>query len=220
VGKVRQIFIWNGKDDLGPFRREELVEQLKSGAVLPSDYYYEEGMPDWERVARLPCCNKFLAPDLQKQMLDRMGVNYDEFLTKNDVSTILEHEPATDRQLALLNYLGIEAPLGLTKTDASDIIHDARSNPSLADRFDRWNVERLDMHPNLYASERAAYKTGRAACLLDQYKEFRREVTGFPKLSLADIEQIISKLDTATPGWDHDLLATGVDHVIAELEKA
>jgi hypothetical protein len=46
MGKVRQISVWNGKQDLGPFRREELVEQLKEGAVLPSDYYYEEGMAD------------------------------------------------------------------------------------------------------------------------------------------------------------------------------
>ena len=39
MGKVRQISVWNGKQDLGSFRREELVEQLKEGALLPSDYY-------------------------------------------------------------------------------------------------------------------------------------------------------------------------------------
>jgi hypothetical protein len=61
MGKVRQIFVWNGKQDLGSFRREELVEQLKDGALLPSDYYYEEGMADWERVAHFTCCQKFLA---------------------------------------------------------------------------------------------------------------------------------------------------------------
>jgi len=122
VAKVRQIFIWNGKQDLGPFRREELVEQLKSGAVLPSDYYYEEGMADWQRVARLRCCNRFLATDAQKAMLDRMGVTYGEFLRKTDVTSILENQPATEKQLAYLQSFGVTPPTALTKVQASDMI--------------------------------------------------------------------------------------------------
>jgi hypothetical protein len=219
MGKVRQIFVWNGQQDLGPFRRDELVAELTIGHVRPSAYYYEEGMADWERIAQLPCCQRILASDAQKQMLDRMGVTYDEFLTKRDVSAILEHQPATDRQLVLMRYLNIEVPPVLTKTDASNILENARSDPSLGDRFYRWNTERFDLHPDLYAPERATYKAGRASCLLEQYNEFRREVKGFPKLSLDDLQQIIAKLDNAKPEWDHDLLATGVDHVIAELEK-
>jgi len=60
MGKVRQIFVWNGKQDLGSFRREELVEQLKEGALLPSDYYYEEGMPTGNVSRTLRAVRSFL----------------------------------------------------------------------------------------------------------------------------------------------------------------
>jgi len=223
MGKVRQIFIWNGEQDLGPFRRDELVEQLRGGAVLPSDYYYEEGMIGWERVARLPCCQKFLATDAQKQMLSRMGVEYNEFLTKDDVSSVLENQPATNRQLALLQYLGLSTPLGVTKTDASEMIEKARSDQSLGERFDRWTVDRLDLQPDLYASERAAFKSRRAADLLSEYEQFRRESRenglNFPKLKLLDVEDFVSKLDDAKPGWDRDIRMTLFDHLLPAIER-
>ena len=224
MGKVRQIFIWNGEQDLGPFRREELVTELRAGNVRPSDYYYEEGMADWERVARLPCCQKFLATDAQKQMLDRMGVEYDEFLTKDDVSSILENQPATNRQLALLQYLGLNAPVGLTKTEASEMIEKARSNQSLGERFDHWTVDRLDLRPDLYSSERTAFKSRRAADLLSEYEQFRRDSRenglNFPKLKLLDVEGFVSKLDNAKPGWDRDIRMALYDHLLPALERA
>jgi len=126
VARVRQIFIWDGSQDLGPYRRDELIEQLRIGAVLPSHYYYEEGMSDWARVVSLPCCARFLASDAQKQMLTRMGVKYDEYLTKEDVSRILERQPARERQLALINYLGLSVSPHLTKNEASELIEAAK----------------------------------------------------------------------------------------------
>jgi hypothetical protein len=224
VGKIRQLFIWNSKEDLGPFRREELVGQLKAGAVLPSDYYYEEGMPGWERVAHLPCCKKFLATDAQKQMLERMGIEYDEFLTKADVSSIMENQSATDRQIALLRYLGYETPPGLTKPVASRMIEEARNNPCLAERFDQWTFDRLDLRPDLYASERAAFKSRRAGDLLSEYEEFRRDSRqnglNFPKLTLISIQEFVAKLDAAKPGWDHDIRMALYDHLLPALERA
>jgi hypothetical protein len=224
MGKVRQIFIWNGEKDLGPFRRDELVAELSAGNVRPSDYYFEEGMADWERVAQLPCCQRFLATGAQKLMLDRMGVKYDEFLTKDDVSSILENQPATDRQLALLRYLGLTAPVGVTKTIAAELIDQARHDPSFADQFDKWTFDRLEVHPDLYASERSAYKAGRASTLLTEYEQFRRDMrengSRFPKLTLEEIEEVVGRLDREHPRWDQDILLNGVDSLLAELERA
>jgi len=160
VGKVRQIFIWNGKDRHGPFRLGELVEELKSDAVLPSDYYYEEGMPDWERVARLPCCNKFLATDAQKQMLDRMGITYSEFLTKADVSSILENQPATKKQLDYLQSFGVTPSTPLTKVQASEMIQRCLDDPVAKERqaqfiaaeFERRRRER-EAFPSYYLKQ-------------------------------------------------------------------
>lgn len=224
MAKVRQIFIWNGKEDLGPFRRQELIEQLRTGSVRPEYYYWEEGMSDWLCVALLRCCREFLATDAQKQMLDRMGVDYDEFLTKDDVNFVLENQPATDRQLALLQYLGINAAIDLTKTNASEIIEKARSDQSLGERFDRWTIDRLNLRPDLYASERAAFKSRRAADLLSEYDQFRRDSRenglSFPKLSLLDVEGFVSKLDDAKPGWDRDIRMALFDHLLPAIERA
>ena len=224
MAKVRQIFIWNGKEDLGPFRRQELIQQLRIGSVRPSDYYWEEGMSDWVRVALLRCCREFLATDAQKQMLNRIGVQYDAFLTKDNVSSILENQPASNRQLALLQYLDLSAPTGLTKTEASEMIEKTRSDQSLGERFDRWTVDRLDLWPDLYASERAAFKSRRAADLLSEYEQFRRDSRenglNFPKLKLIDVEKFISKLDAAKPGWDHDIRMALYDHLLPALERA
>lgn len=131
MAKVRQIFVWDGTRDLGPFRREELIEQIKAATVLPSHFFFEEGMTDWARVATLQCCARFLASDAQKQMLTRMGVEYDEYLTKDDVSRILEQQPATERQQALIDYLGLAVRPHPTKNEASDLIQAAKQDPKL-----------------------------------------------------------------------------------------
>jgi hypothetical protein len=157
MAKVRQIFIWDGTRDLGPFRREELIEQLRIGIVLPSHFFFEEGMSDWARVVSLPCCSRFLASDAQKQMLTRMGIEYDEYLTKDDVSRILEQQPATERQIALMRYLRLTASPTLTKNGASELLELAEQDPRLRDRLDSWNFDRLELHSGVYATERGLF---------------------------------------------------------------
>jgi hypothetical protein len=144
MGKYRQIFVWNGKEDLGPFRREELIEQLRAGTVLPSDYYIEQEMPGWERVACLPCCSKLLATDAQREMLDRLGVAYGEFLTKADVSSILENQPATERQLDYLRSFGIAPAAGLSKIEASQTIEQCLADPVARERQSRIQADEFE----------------------------------------------------------------------------
>jgi hypothetical protein len=144
VGKVREIFIWNGKERLGPFRREELIQRLQAGSVLPSDYYWEEGMPAWERVAHLACCRKFLATDAQKQMLARMGVKYSEFLTKADVTAIMEGQPATQRQLEYLRSFGVTCSNSLTKKQASELIERCLDDPAARERQSQFRASEFD----------------------------------------------------------------------------
>jgi hypothetical protein len=207
---------------LGPFRRQDLINQIKTGEVLPSHFFFEEGMTGWVRVATLPGCARLLASDAQKAMLTRMGVEYDEYLTKDDVSRILEQQPATERQLALLKYLGLAAPPHLTKNEASDLIEAAKQDPVLGNRFDSWNTDRLDLHANMYAPERKAFKDSRAGVLLEEYKNFRRNLSEnavkVPKLSLEEVTRLVAELDKTVHGWDRDLHLTGLDHLL-ELMK-
>jgi hypothetical protein len=160
VNKVRQIFIWNGREDLGPFTVDGLVEKLEAGAVRPSDYYFEEGMTDWERVRALPLSKRFLATSKQKRMLDEMRVRYDEFLTKADVSSILANQPATAKQLDYLKSFGVMPVAPLTKTQASEMIERCLADPAARERqiqfkaeeFERRQRER-ETYPSYYLKE-------------------------------------------------------------------
>jgi hypothetical protein len=201
VGKVRQIFIWNGKEDLGPFRREELVEQLKTGAVLPSHYYFEEGMVGWERVARLPCCRKFLATDAQKQMLDRMGVNYSEFLTKADVTSIMENRPATERQLEYLKSFGVTPPSSLTKVQASEMIERCLDDPAARERqsqfraaeFDRMRRER-EAFPSYYLKQDIISAERQLNDLRQAHEQERKELSQYRR-EMEDIQRRLQKAE-------------------------
>jgi hypothetical protein len=222
MGKLRQIFIWDGTRDLGPFRRDELIEQLKIGTVLPSHFFFEEEMSDWARVATLPCCARFLASEAQKEMLTRMGIEYDEYLTKDDVSRILEHQPATERQLALIAYLGLRASPNMTKTEASEFIEAAKQNPLLVDRFDSWNFDRLELHGDMYATERKSFKEGRGEILWRQYQDFRSDLqesgARVRNLTLHEVNTLIAQLDATRPDWDRELYLNGLDHVLELLK--
>jgi hypothetical protein len=101
--------------------------------VRPVDYYFEEGMKDWERVARLPLCKKLLATSRQKQMLDEMCLKYDEFLAKADVNSIL-NQPATQRQLDYLRSFGARPPASNTKAQASEMIERCLADPVARER--------------------------------------------------------------------------------------
>jgi len=201
VGKVRQIFIWNGKEDLGPFRREELVEQLKTAAVLPSHYYFEEGMVGWERVARLPCCRKFRATDAQKQMLDRMGVKYSEFLTKADVSSIMENRPATERQLEYLKSFGVTPPGSLTKVQASEMIERCLDDPAARERqsrfraaeFDRMRRER-EVFPSYYLKQDIISAERQLNDLRQAHEQERKELSQYRR-ELEDIQRRLQKTE-------------------------
>jgi hypothetical protein len=199
MGKVRQIFIWNGQKDLGPFTREELIEQLKAGTVLPKDYYYEEGMSNWERVARLPCCNKFLATDAQKQMLDRMGVEYDEFLTKVDVSSIMENQPATERQLDYLRSFGVTPSASLTKERASKMIEHCLDDPAARERqsqfraaeFEKTQREREAL-PSYYLKQDVIASERELSDLKREHDEKRKELSQYER-ELEEIQQRVRK---------------------------
>lgn len=192
------------------------------GAVQPSHYYYEEGMTDWARVAALPCCARFLASDAQKEMLTNMGVRFDEFLTKTDVSTIMERQPATERQLALIDYLGLTQPPGLTKNQASQLLEVAKQDPAVRQRLDSWNIDRLELHPNTYSAERRAFKEGRADLLLSQYRDFRSDLrengAKIRNLSIEEVNVLITRLDASRPGWDREIDLKGLDFLLDLLD--
>ncbi len=237
AAKARQIFIWNGKEHLGPFKREELVEQLKSGAVRPVDYYYEQGMTDWERVTSLSCCHRFLATDAQKQMLDRMGVGYDEFLTKADVSSILQNQPATERQLDFLRSFDVTLPASLTKAQASGMIERCLADPAAVERQKERRAAELETSrrdreafPSYYLKQDAAASERELSRLGREHEErgkklaqYRRELQGLQqRFQKADgeIERTALKQQIASTRELIDLTETRTNDQPTEIKEA
>jgi GYF domain 2 len=225
---ARQVFIARDGVQYGPYGRAELIQNFRSGAILPCDFYWEGGMTDWKRVALLPLARKSLATDAQRRMLDRLGIEYDEFLTKSEVTAIMSRRNmATPQQLALLEYLGVTVSPGISKSKASALYDSAISDESIASRRSTWGYDRYNLYPDLFAEERARFKASRAASLLGDYNDFRGDVrktiggsrNPLPKLQLSDVEAIVSKLDLAYPGWDRDLMRAMLDFLLPAIER-
>jgi hypothetical protein len=147
-----------------------------------------------------------------------MAIEYDEFLTKDDVSRIMELQPATDRQLSLLEYLGVSTPPNLTKNEASELVEAAKQDSLVRDRLDSWTIERLELHPDLYAAERSSFKHSRAELLLGQYRDFQSDMhkngVRVRKLSIQEVNSLIGELDDSRPGWDREIYLNGLNHLL------
>ncbi len=117
---------------LGEWTQTELRQLLRASEVRPSDYYWHEGMTDWKRLAELPCGKSVLATEPQQRMLSSMGLPWDEFTTKYDVSYLLNARPCTAKQRSFMDDLGLCHHESTTTEEASDRI-DAELSRSAPD---------------------------------------------------------------------------------------
>jgi len=107
---------------LGEWTQTELYPLLRASEILPSDYYWHEGMTEWKRLAELPSGKSVLATPAQRQMLDNHGLPWDEFTTKYEVSNLMDSRPCTDKQRSFMDDLGISHFDEMTIREASDLI--------------------------------------------------------------------------------------------------
>ncbi len=175
-------------------------------------------MPAWERVAHLACCRKFLATDAQKQMLARMGVKYSEFLTKADVTAIMEGKPATQRQLEYLRSFSVTCSNSLTKKQASELIERCLDDPAARERqsqfraseFDRVQRERQTfpsycLKQDIIATERQLTRLQR------EHEEKRNELSQYRH----ELEDIQRKVQTA----EDEVQRTALEQQIASTRE-
>ena len=99
--------------------------------------------------------------------LDGSELGWQEGMTEwKSILEILEYPSATPKQRALLDYLGLPAPLILTIDGASDAIESVRESAthdaSLREKLRSWRRARFELHPDLYATEFSEWKGQRA----------------------------------------------------------
>lgn len=121
----------------------------------------------------------------------------------------------TPKQAALLAYLGIGAPE--TKDEASSLITSAIESGHYSEQLERWQDDRIRLHPEIYKKERAARNAERAECL--QYYVNNDVGSSFhplKRITRAQAQAAVNYLDATSPGWDADLWGEfGIEDAVA-----
>jgi hypothetical protein len=169
------IYVLRDGEQTGPFPEEVVRSRLAAGEVQADDLAWHAGAEDWLPIATV----------LAAQVAD-------------SAATAGGGEPATQRQRAFLNFMGINAPPGATRQEAALMVNDAVDKDPA--RLTRWNEERLQLHPELFAEEIEARKEGRAQRF---FEECQREGRAwFQKVAKAHCQVLVGHLDVQTPNWD------------------
>jgi GYF domain 2 len=209
------IHICRNGQEIAQFDDEkEILSGLCDGTLLMDDYYWCEGMSDWELLSTLEISKAALATTAQKDALKRAGLPFDDHTTKAQVSALFsagKNGPATAKQLALLNYLGESVSENISKQEAADRIDAVVGDSDRQEKFRDWNDDKLILFPNIFADEIASRKR---ECL-GSYNTFREGLgSEFPKLSVDQANRIFAYLDATSPGWLKPCSAMLIDHFL------
>jgi hypothetical protein len=119
---------------------------------------------------------------------------------------------ASPKQKALITYLGHESPETATSKEASAFINMAIEDETYQDFWERWKIDKIKLHPDLYPDEVEFQKKWRFSTIFS-YCETRREAlyaiapSNWPlkKLNLKACEKAVEWLDNGYAGWDLEL---------------
>lgn len=120
--------------------------------------------------------------------------------------------PASPKQKALIAYLGHASPETATAKEASEFIDMAIENEDYRPLLDRWKLDKIKLHPDIYPDEVEFQKAGRFTSIFN-YCETQRETyyeidpSFWPlkKLNLKACKLAVEWLDEGYAGWDLEL---------------
>lgn len=172
---------------MGPFTEETAHAMLKSGSVLVNDLAWRPGLPDWVPLMNLLYPAAVTpAPPVSA--------------AKTETPAPEPREPATAKQKTFLTYMHIGFAPEITREDASRLVNDTMENPKDAARLARWNEERLQLHPELFAAELQTKKENRPQRFLEICHA--EGAPFFEKVTKAHCQVLVSHLDVRSPNWD------------------
>jgi GYF domain 2 len=175
------IFILSDGKETGPFSEETAQTLLNQGTVSTTDLAWRTGMDDWAPLREI-----LPLPSDPPTATDQSGQS--------------DPEPATAKQRAFLEYLAISIPGHLSKEHASVLLNDAMDNPAFAQRIGKWSVERLRLHPDLFAAEVHARKENRANHFFEVCQTEGSQF--FTRITKAHCQVLVAFLDAKFPAWD------------------
>ena len=196
------IYILRDGKEIGPFSEETTKTLLGQGSISEGDLAWHPGLPKWIALATVL---KPVPPlhDTPPPPPAPGEIKAQQLPTFASVSLAPQStEPVTEKQKALLKYLGIPFTAATTKDQAALLINETIEDPRLAGLLTKWNTERMKIRPDLFAAEIQEQKEARAG----EYFEICQTEGAdyFTKITKPHCQVIVGYLDGKFPHWNED----------------
>src|SRR5256885_15972649 len=112
-----RIYVCRNGEDIGDWEEEGFRNLVSRGEILPTDYYFHEGLSDWVLVSNFQTPSKPRQPETEPQK-------------KSNESRDWRSDPATEKQINYLASFGVATKPALTKGEASDLREHAQDDPT------------------------------------------------------------------------------------------
>ena len=194
------IYILRDGKEIGPFSEETTQTLLKQGSIAEADYAWHAGLPKWIPLAEALRTGTSLEtpPPPPPSAATETPVPALEPAAKLPKAG----ESATEKQKALLGYLGASFSPEISKEEAALLVNDAMEDPKNGARLVQWNTDRLKLHPGLFGAEIQAKKESRSAEFFEICE--REGAEYFTKITKAHCQVLVGYLDVKFPNWDED----------------
>ena len=121
---------------LGHVELAQIPDALAQGTVLVTDHYWAEGMPEWRLVEELAP-----TPAVNQDVVGQVESSAELVESANDKRD-WRNDPATAKQIAFLESLGLGVTGPITKGEASDLIDKYKDSPEAqAYKLAKWEKE-------------------------------------------------------------------------------
>ena len=202
-----EIFIIREGQQTGPFNEEAVQKLLKSGGLHGTDMGWRKGLPGW-----LPI-NEVLHPGSEQPSAPPPAPGMSGIRAVSGIS----QKRATNKQKALLKYIGATFEADLTKLEAAEAISEALENPRLTSRFTKWSEEKLRLHPDYYQDEIDYRRANRVARFVELCETDGADaVKGVTK---AHVQVLVESLDKKDQKWDTDPKSALWDHLLPAIAE-
>ncbi|MEP6671083.1 MAG: DUF4339 domain-containing protein [Chthoniobacter sp.] len=189
------IYIMRDGQKIGPFGEEAVRVLIEQGDVEEEDLACRKGSSTWEPLSMV--LDTASSASVEPPTMEPAVVE----------PPVSSTEPATAAQIAFLSYFGIVVPAGLLEGDAEKLIAKATEDPKSVKRLAMWKVDRLHLHPDLFAAEAQAKKENRAQFFFDLCQTAGSDY--FTGVTKAHCQVLVAFLDVKFPRWDaHEAEAT------------
>lgn len=193
-----EIYLLREQKEVGPYGAEDVRSWLDLGQVSASELAWAPGLESWVPLQSI--LDPDLAPEPEVQSAPEPPVAAPEPVAK----PILKPLPrASGQQKAFLSYMGLSFAPVITADEAERLTHQVSHDPKLAARKARWEEERLDLHPELFAEELRERHANRPGYF---YKLVQTEGGDcFTGVTKAHCQVLVGYLDVNHPRWDANL---------------